>query len=129
MTQHINHLAIHRKRSNLTQSDIAKLIGWIEHSHICRSEKGERPPSLDMILGYHIIFDVSVEELFHGYKMSLLNNIKERIPNLLDELHILEASPRNHKRINYLSKLLERLEALSNKLTDRLSCIKNINHQ
>ena len=116
MSSHINHLNITRKKSGLTQSDMATLLGIKEHSSICRHEKGKRTPPIDMILSYHIIFDRSVEDLFYGYRKILIEKIKNRIPLLIEELQQLQQrqpTPRIMQRLELLSNINHRLSALS----------------
>jgi DNA-binding XRE family transcriptional regulator len=113
MSFHINHLNITRKRSGLTQSDVATLMGFQEHTHVCRHEKGKRIPPIEMILSYHIIFDKSVEDLFYGYRKELIHNIQQRVPHLIQELKKLRPSPRLTERIKCLSNIYHRLTNLS----------------
>jgi transcriptional regulator with XRE-family HTH domain len=107
MSDHINHLVICRKRTSLTQGDMAYLMGFTEQSKVSRSEKGEKIPSLEMILIYSIVLNVSVKQLFHGYRLVLLKNTKEKMTSLIEELSNQKSSKRIRKRILYLTKVLE----------------------
>lgn len=55
-----------RKAMNLTQSDLAKQTGMhgVDASTICRIEKGERIPSLDLGLALADVLGVPVHLLF-----------------------------------------------------------------
>ena len=107
MSDHINHLVICRKRTSLTQGDMAYLMGFTEQSNVSRSEKGEKIPSLEMILIYSIVLNVSVKQLFHGYRLVLLKNTREKMTSLIEELSNQKSSKRIRKRILYLTKILE----------------------
>ena len=103
---------ISRKRSSLTQSDIAYLMDKQSHTNISRCEKGEREPSIEMILTYQLILDISFEKLFEGYRHLLKENFTERIPLLIETLKADGITHRTGKRISYLSSVLERLTTL-----------------
>lgn len=118
MSHHINHLMISRKCSSLTQSDMAYLMNKQSHTNISRCEKGEREPSIEMILMYQLILDVSFEKLFEGYRSLLQENVKERIPSLIETLKTDGMSYRTGKRISYLTAVLERLATIPNNQYD-----------
>ena len=81
-----------------------------DHSFISRNEKGEGEPSIEMILSYQLIFDISFEKLFEGYRNLLRENIQEQIPRLIHTLKTEEPNVRIKNRITYLSTTLQRLE-------------------
>lgn len=53
-----------RKRENLTQTQLAKMLG-VDHSHVGKMERGERVPSLEMLLKITQIFNVSADMLIN----------------------------------------------------------------
>jgi transcriptional regulator with XRE-family HTH domain len=63
--EYIDHYALrsHRKRSGLTQEDVAFLIGAQSPSQVSRHENGEREPDLRAALAYHIIYDAPMRHL------------------------------------------------------------------
>jgi transcriptional regulator with XRE-family HTH domain len=63
--EYLDHYALrsHRKRSGLTQEDVAVLIGARSPSQVSRQESGEREPDLHAALAYHIIYDAPMRHL------------------------------------------------------------------
>lgn len=104
---HINYLVICRKRTALTQGDMVFLMGFTDQSNVSRCEKGEQIPSLRMILMYSIVLNISVEDLFRGHRLRLIESAKERIKARIQELSERTSSKRNRKRILYLQKILD----------------------
>lgn len=61
-----NYLRAHRKRSGLSQDDVAFLLGSTSGTIVSRYESFMRSPSLRTALGLAAIYRVSVGELFAG---------------------------------------------------------------
>jgi transcriptional regulator with XRE-family HTH domain len=63
--EYIDNYALrsHRKRSGLTQEDVAVLIGAQSPSQVSRQENGEREPDLRAALAYRIIFDAPIRHV------------------------------------------------------------------
>jgi transcriptional regulator with XRE-family HTH domain len=61
-----NYLRVYRKRSGLSQHEIAFLLGWHGASQPSRYEHFSRTPALRTALAIAVIFQVSVHELFLG---------------------------------------------------------------
>ena len=51
-----------RKREGLTQTQLGDMLG-IDHSHVGKMERGERTPSLEILVKITHIFNVSAEQL------------------------------------------------------------------
>jgi len=112
MSIRFNHyLRMYRKRSQLTQSDIAFIMGLPEYTNISHWEKGRRTPNTEMILLYHLLFDVPVETLFNGQKDILSESVVERIESLITNLNQMESSPKIARRIAFLESTLKRLKS------------------
>src|SRR4051812_19900743 len=63
--QHLlNYLLTYRKRSALSQEEVAYLLGSQSGAKVCRYERFFREPGLQTALAYEVIFDRSVSELF-----------------------------------------------------------------
>lgn len=104
-----NFLRMYRKRSPLTQADIAYLMGLSDYSNISRCEKGQRAPSVDLLLGYHLLFDTSIESFFEQQAIIILLNLSKRIEYLISETKKEEDMPKNASRIKFLEEALTRL--------------------
>ena len=104
-----NFLRLHRKRSPLTQADIAYLMSLPDYSNISRCEKGQRSPSVELLLVYHHLFDTSVESFFEPQSDSILSTLLERIKQLASDLKKEEDIPKNASRIRFLEEIFIRL--------------------
>lgn len=60
----LNYLLTYRKRSALSQEEVAYLLGSRSGAKVCRYERFFREPGLQTALAYEVIFDRSVSELF-----------------------------------------------------------------
>jgi len=61
-----NYLRMHRKRADLSQAEVAFLLGLENGSDVSRHEQNRRVPSLDAALAYEVILGQPVVELFAG---------------------------------------------------------------
>ncbi|MBK7881824.1 MAG: helix-turn-helix transcriptional regulator [Saprospiraceae bacterium] len=59
-----NYMRMYRKKSGLSQKDVKFLLEYIQDSSICRMEKGQRTPKIDVLLVYHLLFTTTVESHF-----------------------------------------------------------------
>ena len=109
MSLHLNSLGFHRKLSPLTQSDIAILLDLPDHSVICRYEKGSRPPSIETLLVYHLIFDVTIESLLKIQREAVRAEIIYLVQLLLRNLKARDKIPKIRRRITFLEEALTRL--------------------
>jgi transcriptional regulator with XRE-family HTH domain len=105
-----NLLRQHRKRSPLTQNDIA-FMQLSDYANVCRWEKGLRQPSIEAIIIYHLLFGFPIETLFQEQKHELGKNTAERIKSLIAELKLEKSTPKVNGRITFLESALKRLTA------------------
>ena len=61
-----NYLLSNRKRSALSQEEVAYLLGAQSGAKVCRYERFFREPGLQTALAFEVIFDRPVSELFPG---------------------------------------------------------------
>jgi len=104
-----NYLRWHRKKSPLTQSDIAFLLDLPDYSNISRYEKGKRMPSIDLLIMYHFLFKVPIEAFFEQQSSDIFLKLKERLDILINSLKRDNNSPNNLQRIKYLEEVIIRL--------------------
>lgn len=76
------HLRTHRKRSGLTQRELAKLLGYTSKSLISRHETASGIPTLDIALAYEAIFRVPVAQLFPELYRAIESSIEARLAAL-----------------------------------------------
>jgi transcriptional regulator with XRE-family HTH domain len=108
LIQH-NFLRIVRKRTQLTQVDIASILKVSDFANVSRWEQGHKTPNVEMLLAYHLIFGVPIESLFERQKHELKEVIVPRIRERISYLKTLNADPKMDSRIRFLSSVVERL--------------------
>lgn len=105
-----NYLRVYRKRSSLTQADIAFLMKLPDYSNISRYEKGQREPSIEFLLVYHLLFSTTVESFFEPQSGSLLPGLQKQIKQLLGNLRSANATD---PRIKFLEEVLIRINQMN----------------
>ena len=111
MEIHHTRLRMSRKQSQLNQADLAFLFGLSDYSNISRWEQGRRIPSIEVLLAYHLLFGIHIEELFERKMEEMAKMLIERIRLLLANLRLLKSSQKVTGRISFLESALVRLTA------------------
>lgn len=104
-----NLLRLFRKRSDLTQADIASILRISDFSNVSRWEQGIRLPNVEVLMTYHLLFDIPIETLFERHKAELRQIIGPRIQERIDYLLTLGEDPKVICRVNFFSKALARI--------------------
>src|ERR1035441_2972277 len=73
-----NYLLSHRKRSALSQEEVAFLLGVQSGAKVCRHERFSREPGLQTALAYEAIYQKPVSELFPGLFEKIQREVKAR---------------------------------------------------
>lgn len=81
-----SYLRAHRKKAGLSQSELAKLLGYADEGAVRRHEKSKTLPPLLLALGYEAIFQTPISKLFSGLKETVENTIESRISLLEKDL-------------------------------------------
>ena len=81
-----NYLRTYRKRSGLTQCDVAFLVGCRNGAQVSRYEKRRRLPPLRTALACEAAFGVPVSELFAGLREVAGQAVGERMLALKSKL-------------------------------------------
>lgn len=105
----INFLRMYRKRSPLTQADIAFLMGLTDYSNISRCEKGQRAPSIELLLVYHLLFDTSIESFFDHHSVNARADLVNRIQGLIANLKKEQSDPKSAVRVRFLEEVITRI--------------------
>lgn len=108
LIQH-NYLRLFRKRSHLTQSDIAYILQLPDYANVSRWEQGHRKPNLETLITYHLLFNIPIESLFERQRHELKGRVKERLAQRISELKTLSHEPKVDSRIRFLDSILSRL--------------------
>ena len=111
MLTEYEYLRSSRKKTDITQSDMGFLMQLSDCSNISRCENGDRRASLDMLLVYHLLFDIPLLPLFEVRKDNLIEDLIVRVTDLLQQLRREKETPKIKGRIAFLTEALTRLTA------------------
>lgn len=106
-----NFLRLHRKRSRLTQSDIAFILDLADYSNISRWEQGVHKPSIEVLLVYHLLFDIPIESLFERQRKEVAVKTQGKIQERISRLNDTPPDNKVKERIGFLQNVLGRLVA------------------
>lgn len=112
LIQH-NYLSLTRKKSFLTQSDIAFVMKLPDYANVSRWENGQREPSLEALLLFELLFDTPIAVLFERLKCELVPILAERIMTRIQQLKESPSDSTTPKRIDYLHVAFTRLASLN----------------
>jgi DNA-binding XRE family transcriptional regulator len=102
-----------RRRSSMTQDDVAFLVGLRAASQVSRHESGEREPDLRLALGYKLIFNATVHELLPHIYLDVAQQISSRARTLLNRESEIPETQRSTCKIEHLRDLVRRVEAIN----------------
>jgi transcriptional regulator with XRE-family HTH domain len=83
----VNYVRAHRKRAGLSQLELALILGYRNEGVISRHELFRSVPPLLMALGYEVVFQTSVSELFPGLRETVENAIESSLADFESALH------------------------------------------
>ena len=101
-------LKSHRKRSGLTQEDVAILIGAQSASQVSRHESGEREPDLGTAIAYRIVLDAPMAHLMPRLFRQIAEKVDERAAKLASRL-AQEGGMHQCQRLELLRQLAARI--------------------
>ena len=81
-----SYLRSHRRRSGLSQRDLAEILGSVGEIQVSRHERSVAVAGLLTVLGYEAIFGVPISGLFPGLYETVAAGIEERLSKMEDEL-------------------------------------------
>lgn len=105
VAMNFSKLRSHRKRSGLTQKEVAFLLGGKKHSTISRYEAGERRPDLRTALAYCWLFDRELDELFPGVREEAHREVEERAKHLTREISQQRYGTKNSYKLKKLARM------------------------
>ena len=94
-----NYLRTYRKRSGLTQREVAFLVGCRNGAQVSRYEKRRHLPPLRTALACGAAFGVSVSELFAGLREAAGKAVGERMLALKSKLETTPAQDRDARLV------------------------------
>jgi DNA-binding XRE family transcriptional regulator len=84
-------------------------MGLPGYANISRCEKGQRAPSIELLLVYHHLFNISIESFFELHSKAVLSSLSERIHSLINTLKNIDDLPNIPSRVRFLEQVLKRL--------------------
>ena len=81
-----NYLRTFRKRSGLSQDEVAFLLGGENGGMVSRYEQFNRVPSLETACAYEALFGVPTSQLFAGVSKKVSNRLGRRASPLANRL-------------------------------------------
>lgn len=97
-----NYLRTYRKRSGLSQKEMAFLLGSTSAAKVSRYERLKRAPNPETIFAYQIIFGAAPSELFAGMVEKVEQKVKRRARMLAARLEKQPHSRRCTKKLEFL---------------------------
>src|SRR3954447_25709975 len=88
-----NYLRSHRKKSGLSQDELALLLGCRSGTKVSRYENCIRKPELETLLALELLFRKPASELFGGINDAVRFVTHRRINGLIKKLDQADASP------------------------------------
>jgi transcriptional regulator with XRE-family HTH domain len=102
-----NRIYTARRKANLTQRELAMLIGYIDEGAVARHERFSSLPPFLIALAYEIIFQAPVGELFFGLRDTVEHVVEERIGDFKKALEQRDArgrfATRNARKLEWLA--------------------------
>jgi DNA-binding XRE family transcriptional regulator len=96
-----------RRKANLTQRELAMLIGYLDEGAVARHERFRTLPPFLIALAYESIFQTPAGKLFFGLRDTVRQVVEERIENFRESLEKCEArgrfAARNARKLEWLS--------------------------
>jgi DNA-binding XRE family transcriptional regulator len=81
------HLRFLRRKSGLSQRDLARILGSVSASQISRHERSRTLPSILTALGYQIVFEKPVSDIFPGLFSAVETGVQERLEEFAREFN------------------------------------------
>jgi DNA-binding XRE family transcriptional regulator len=101
-----NYLRTYRRRSFLSQDEVAFLLGAKTGTRVTRHEGAHRIPKMETALGYEALFGVPLRELFASEAHKVETIIRQRLPELIRDV---EERGGSEQKLAFLRSLSERL--------------------
>ena len=97
-----NFIKLHRKRNNLSQKELAYLLGFGDNTHVSRVEQGKLEPSLSDVISCEVLFNISASRLFPDLYTLISNTLLQKIDQLQQQLSEESFTHTNHEKLEKL---------------------------
>lgn len=98
-----SYLRTHRKKSGLSQRELASILGFLSEIQISRHERSVTIPGLLIALGYEAIFRAPISEIFPGLYQTVEASIEERLAEM--EKNLQQSTTKGRKASSIARKL------------------------
>ena len=82
-----NYLRTHRRRHNLSQTEVAILLGAVSDTKVSRYENFSRMPVALTVFALEIVFNQPASELFAGKYQAVRLAVQERARRMIEQLN------------------------------------------
>lgn len=100
-----NYLRTYRKRTGLSQDEVAFLLGCRHGTKVSRYERSTRQPVLETALAYEVVFGAPVNALFAGRFEEIKTVIRRRARVLARKLSTATRTPLNARKLELLGSI------------------------
>lgn len=101
-----NYLRRYRRRTTLSQDDVAFLMGAFCGTSVSRHERNSRQTAFLTALAYECIYGIAVADLFEGEIADIRAGVMKRAEKLRESLHHRTKDRNRHHKIRHLTQLL-----------------------
>lgn len=81
-----NYLRAHRKKSGLSQNEVAIILGCDDGGVVSRHEHSRNFPPLPFAVAYEVMFHAPISEIFRGLHETVERTVEGRLSDLEREL-------------------------------------------
>jgi DNA-binding XRE family transcriptional regulator len=99
-----NYLRSHRRKSGLSQRELAHIVGYVTQAPVSEHERSVTIPALLIALSYEIVFRVPLSELFPALYRTVEAKIEEQLMGIETEL---QESTAKGRQAAYVARKLE----------------------
>ena len=97
-----------RRRTALSQDDVAFLLGAFTGTRVSRHETGACVPPLEVVLAYEIIFGTAIGEIYGDEMIPIAAEVRKRAKRLRDSLEHRRRDARREEKRAALKAVIER---------------------
>ena len=101
----MTYLETYRLRTGFSRAELAFLLGAMDGKTVTRHERGTRLPKLRTALGYGLILEASIDQLYEGLVIEVHGDVRARARGLCRQLGKQPKSTKNDRKIELLKRL------------------------
>ena len=105
-----NYLRMHRKRTGLSQDEVAFLLGCQTGANVSRYERFARQPNLETAFACEVIFGIPARELFAGVYQKVEETIHQRAQVLVEKLNAAKPDRTTCQKLENLKRITSSAE-------------------